>query len=70
MKQQDSAKGQVKQRFKFIPETIAELKKVTWPTRQETIYLTSIVIVVTVIMAIGLWAVDLGFTELMDKILL
>ncbi len=38
---------------RFVREVIAELKKVTWPTRQETIKLT--MVVVTVAGAIGLF---------------
>ena len=64
------AKGQGKQRGKFIGETISELRKVVWPTRQEAIYLTTIVIVVTVAVAIALWVIDLGFSEVMNIILL
>jgi preprotein translocase subunit SecE len=65
-----STKSQGKQRFKFVGDTIAELRKVTWPTRQEATYLTTIVIIVTIIMAIILWVFDLGFAELMNIILL
>jgi preprotein translocase subunit SecE len=39
--------------IRFVREVIAELKKVTWPTRQETIKLT--MVVVTVAGAIGLF---------------
>ena len=70
MRRQVSIKGQEKQRFKFIGETVAELRKVVWPTRQEATYLTTIVIVVTVAVAITLWVVDLAFSELMNVILL
>jgi preprotein translocase subunit SecE len=70
LRRQVSTKGQGKQRFKFVGETIAELRKVVWPTRQEATYLTTIVIVVTVAVAITLWVVDLGFSELMNVILL
>lgn len=38
---------------KFFQEVIAELKKVTWPTRQQTIKLT--LVVITVSAAIGLF---------------
>ncbi|KKR79109.1 MAG: Preprotein translocase subunit E, partial [Microgenomates group bacterium GW2011_GWB1_40_9] len=34
---------------KFVKEVIAELKKTTWPTRQETIKLTVIVIALSLI---------------------
>lgn len=64
------ARGQGRQRLKFIGETISELRKVVWPTRQEALYLTTIVIVVTVAMAITLWVIDLGFSEVMNVILL
>ena len=65
-----STRGQGKQRFKFVGDTIAELRKVAWPTRQEATYLTTIVRIVTIIMAIILWLFDLGFAELMNIILL
>jgi len=64
------ARGQGRQRFSFIGETIAELRKVVWPTRQEATYLTTIVIVVTVAVAITLWVIDVGFSEVMNVILL
>jgi preprotein translocase subunit SecE len=63
------ARGQGRQRFSFIGETISELRKVVWPTRQEATYLTTIVIVVTVVVAIILWVIDVGFSEMMNVIL-
>ncbi|MEE9401384.1 MAG: preprotein translocase subunit SecE [Dehalococcoidia bacterium] len=63
------ARGQGRQRFSFIGETISELRKVVWPTRQEATYLTTIVIVVTVAVAITLWVIDVGFSEVMNVIL-
>ena len=63
------ARGQGKQRFRFIGGTISELRKVVWPTRQEATYLTTIVIVVTVAVAITLWVIDVGFSEMMNVIL-
>ena len=68
-RQQASTRAPTGSRFKFIGETIAELKKVTWPTRQETIYLTTLVVVVSVAIAIALWLFDLGFAKLMEVIL-
>lgn len=40
-----------------------------WPTRQEATYLTSIVIVVTIAVALVLYVIDLGFSKLMNVIL-
>jgi len=69
LRRQVLARGQEKQRFRFIGETISELRKVVWPTRQEATYLTTIVIVVTVVLAIILWVIDVGFSEMMNVIL-
>lgn len=69
MARQESIKGRGKQRFKFVGETISELRKVVWPTRQEATYLTTLVIVVTVLIAIVLGVIDYGFSRLMEVIL-
>ncbi|NQT31452.1 MAG: preprotein translocase subunit SecE [Deltaproteobacteria bacterium] len=57
-------------RFSIIGETIAELKKVVWLTRREAAYLTFMVLIVAVIVAILLGAFDFGFTNLVDKFFL
>ena len=43
---------------KFFQETVGELRKVSWPTRQEAIRLTQIVIVVIFVMAAILGGLD------------
>jgi preprotein translocase subunit SecE len=43
---------------RFSRETWGELKKVSWPTRQEAWHLTKIVLVVLVVMAIFLGGID------------
>ena len=50
---------------RFFRETSGELRKVTWPTRQEATNLTIIVLIVMVAMSVFLWLVDLGATELL-----
>ena len=57
-------------RFSFIGETIAELKKVVWLTRREMAYLTFMVLVVAVIVALILGAFDYGFARLVDEFFL
>ncbi len=57
-------------RFRFVGEIIAELKKVTWLTRREVIYLTFLVLVVTIAVGLILGAFDYGFTRLIDKFFL
>ncbi len=56
--------------FSRISEIINELKKVVWLSRREVAYLTGLVLVVTIIAAIVLGALDYGFTALVDKILI
>ena len=57
-------------RFRFIGETIAELKKVVWLTRREVAYLTFLVLVVAITAGIVLGVVDYGFTRLVNELLL
>ena len=57
-------------RFRFIGDTIAELKKVTWLTRREVVYLTGLVLLVAVSVGIILGLIDLGFTNIVNKLLL
>ena len=44
--------------FAFGRESVAETKKVVWPTRKETIQTTAIVFGFVLVMAICLWAID------------
>jgi preprotein translocase subunit SecE len=48
---------------KYIRETRGELRKVTWPTREESQRLTAIVLGVTVAMAIFLGLLDFIFSS-------
>ncbi|MFZ0548754.1 MAG: preprotein translocase subunit SecE [Candidatus Promineifilaceae bacterium] len=48
---------------KYIRETRGELRKVTWPTREESQRLTAIVLGVTVVMAIFLGVLDFIFSN-------
>jgi len=42
----------------FVTDAQTEVKKVVWPTRKETFQTTGIVLVMVVIVAIFLWALD------------
>ncbi len=53
----------------YIRESKAELKKVTWPTRQQVWYSTLVVLVVTFIVAAYLGLVDLFLTGVFSKII-
>ena len=50
----------------FFQESFAELKKVTWPSREETVASTKVVIVSTIIIALMLGLVDLLLSELVS----
>ena len=49
---------------KFVHEVIAELKKVTWPTRQETIKLTIVVIGISIAVGLFVGVLDSLFLSL------
>ncbi|CCQ11518.1 Preprotein translocase subunit SecE (TC 3.A.5.1.1) [Pseudoalteromonas luteoviolacea B = ATCC 29581] len=42
----------------FAKEARIEVRKVVWPTRQETMHTTFIVMIATVVMALILWGLD------------
>jgi len=42
----------------FLGECVTELKKVYWPSRQETVAFTSVVLIVVVFVAVYLGLVD------------
>ena len=46
------------QAMAFIKGAQVEMRKVVWPTRQETVQMTLVVMVVLVIASLVLWAVD------------
>jgi preprotein translocase subunit SecE len=53
-----------KSRFSFFTEVIPELRKAHWPTRQEALRLSLLVLVVCIIVGAILGGLDLVFTEL------
>ena len=56
-------------RFKFISDIIGELKKVVWLSRRDALYLTSLVLLISVVAGLVLGLLDLGFTGLIKAIL-
>lgn len=47
----------------YLRETIAEMKKVSWLNRRDLAYLSGLVLLVTIVVAIILGAIDFGFSE-------
>ena len=48
----------------FFREVRVELKKVTWPSRKETIASTSVVLITVILIGFFLGIVDLGLSRL------
>lgn len=55
---------------RWATDIISELRKVTWPTRQETAHLTMVVVVVSLLFGIVLGSADLGFSWFIEKTIL
>lgn len=53
----------------FFREVMTEFKRVTWPSRPEIITSTSVVILLSVVVAVFLWVVDIGLSTLVRPIL-
>lgn len=55
---------------RFLMDIINELRKVVWPTRDDVIYLTIVVVIITILFGAVLGAIDFGFGYLIDKTIL
>jgi preprotein translocase subunit SecE len=53
-----------KSRFSFFNEVVVELRKAHWPTRQEALRLSIIVLIVCIVVGAILGALDWAFTNL------
>lgn len=57
-------------RPRFVMDIVSELRKVVWPSRDDTLHLAVVVVIVTIIFGALLGAIDIGFGWLIDKTLL
>ena len=55
--------------FSFGKDSVAEAKRVVWPTRKETLQTTAVVIAFAVTMALFLWAVDASLMIVVNKMM-
>ena len=62
-------KDVIPQSRQFLTEVWAELRKVHWPTRQETLAATVVVVVVVMIVALWLGVVDGALSVVFTRIL-
>jgi len=53
----------------FLDESRVEMKKVTWPTRKETVTTSVAVLILVVLMSLFLGIVDLGLSKLVEYLL-
>ena len=49
---------------RFLDEAYSELKKVSWPTREQVRNLTVLVFVISVVVGVYITVLDLGFAQL------
>src|SRR5450830_252356 len=55
-----------KQSFGFLQDSVAEAKRVVWPSRKEAIQTTVAVFVLVIVMAVFLAIVDAGFLKMVQ----
>ena len=55
--------------FRMVAETVSELRRVTWPTRDETVRLTIMVIAVSAVIGAFLGVIDILFSKILSQIL-
>jgi preprotein translocase subunit SecE len=53
----------------YIKEVVGELKKVTWPNKQQTTNMTILVVVISTIVAIYLTGVDFALNKLITGLI-
>jgi preprotein translocase subunit SecE len=60
--------GTVQKILQFLKEVRFELKRVTWPSRKETLAGTMVVVIIVLIVASFLGIVDLGLSQLIAAV--
>ena len=59
----------VREAREFLTEVRSELKKVTWPSRQEVRSTTLVVIATSIFFGFYLWGLDLVFSRILSLVL-
>ncbi len=52
----------------FFGGVVREMKRVSWPSRKELTRYTVVVIVTVIIMSLFFWAVDLGISAIVERL--
>ncbi len=53
----------------YLKETRAEMANIKWPTRKETILHTTLVVLISVLVGLGLSGLDLSFQKVITSLL-
>ncbi len=54
---------------RYLTESWAELKKVTWPTRETVVRLTLLVVAVSIVVGVYIFVLDRIFNTLVDQVI-
>lgn len=57
-----------KQNISFFKGVKSEFKKITWPTREELVKNTIVVLVFCIFIALFVWIIDLGLSKLLFQL--
>jgi preprotein translocase subunit SecE len=55
--------------FQLVKASRAEIRRVVWPTRQETTQTTLVVVAVVVVMSVILWLLDMSFNKIISLVI-
>jgi len=64
----EKVKGSLAEAKEFLHDTRVELKQVTWPTREDVVSTTWVVLVTVAFFGVFLWLVDLGVQRAVQAI--
>ncbi|HKW35948.1 MAG TPA: preprotein translocase subunit SecE [Candidatus Acidoferrum sp.] len=64
----DKVTGSLADMKEFLHDTRVEMKQVTWPSREDVVSTTWIVVVTVAFFGVFLWLVDLGVQRLVQAI--
>jgi preprotein translocase subunit SecE len=54
---------------RYVAESVAELRKVAWPTRETVVRLTIVVIIVSIIVGVYIFLIDSAFRTALQQVL-
>lgn len=65
----DRIREKIRAILTYVRESKEELRKVTWPSRDEVTSFTMVVVVTVLIISFFLWAVDSGLMYFIQKVI-